>query len=38
MRIRSGGSRERKIMILLLVIVGGLTIYLVDALIHPERY
>ncbi|WP_420490253.1 potassium-transporting ATPase subunit F [Neobacillus drentensis] len=25
-------------MILLLVIVGGLTIYLIDALIHPERY
>ncbi|WP_420489240.1 potassium-transporting ATPase subunit F [Neobacillus niacini] len=25
-------------MILLLCIVGGLTIYLLDALIHPERY
>ncbi|WP_081825596.1 potassium-transporting ATPase subunit F [Bacillus sp. UNC41MFS5] len=25
-------------MILLMVIVGGLTVYLIDALINPERY
>ncbi|WP_157723738.1 potassium-transporting ATPase subunit F [Domibacillus aminovorans] len=25
-------------MIFLLILVGGLTIYLIDALIHPERY
>ncbi|WP_411815362.1 potassium-transporting ATPase subunit F [Heyndrickxia sporothermodurans] len=25
-------------MIFLLILVGGLTIYLIDALVHPERY
>ncbi|WP_081637833.1 potassium-transporting ATPase subunit F [Paenisporosarcina sp. HGH0030] len=25
-------------MIFLLILVGGLTVYLIDALIHPEKY